>query len=189
MAVMSKPTLLTMPAEVRLRIYDCVLEPLVIRTMPEYYYMFADEWRGLMLRDYHSLVVSCKLINGEVQQHFEQYYLPNTTLFFDDVVKFGRFVVAALSSPHADLLWDVSLSLRVWGCPNLRVESDVRNLAKDLSSIAASDGIHDFYRIAIKGKEKLIGVSWTEGDQGSEYHEQSIITSHTGGGHGKPQAL
>lgn len=60
MATETETALLDIPSELRLRIYDFVLQPLL--EVPEHYdtYVLPDEWPQTSLASYRALILSCK---------------------------------------------------------------------------------------------------------------------------------
>lgn len=78
--------LLRLPAELRLNIYDQLLKPLVNRSEVVDTYVLPDEWPQDTFNDYTNVRATCKEIREELTPHFEKKYLPDTVLYFDNVV-------------------------------------------------------------------------------------------------------
>lgn len=104
---------LDLPSEMRLAIYDAVLQPL--HATPEHYdtYVFPEEWPQKSFADYHSLLLTNKQISGEVQHFFLTDYVDKVTVFFDDCLELYGFAgKLCVYSQQGKRLQAMRLSLR-----------------------------------------------------------------------------
>ncbi|KAK5126637.1 hypothetical protein LTR85_009571 [Meristemomyces frigidus] len=79
-----RPSFLAMPKELRLQVYDELLEPLIRR--PEHFdtYVLPSEWPKNDLTPYTSLLFTSRQICEEVKDYFESRYLPKIFVLYLD---------------------------------------------------------------------------------------------------------
>lgn len=84
--------LLSLAPELRLNIYDAVLQHLL--EIPEQHdtYILPEEYSKKSFADYHALLLTCREINSEIKQLFLTAYVDKITLFFDDCSKLYHLV-------------------------------------------------------------------------------------------------
>ena len=106
--------LLRLPKELRLTIYDTLLEPLIDQGDVPDTYAFPDEWPKIDLSAYTNLVASCKQLHSEVKAHFEKCYLPGLTIFFDNTPQLYKFDQAACTfgAPYQDIQFSLRTTNR-----------------------------------------------------------------------------
>lgn len=106
-------TLLSLPPELRLNIYDAVLRDLV--EVPEHHdtYVLPEEWPKKSFADYHALLLTCREISSEIKHLFLTAYVDKITLFFDDCSKLYHFVERThVPAEQGRRLQDMNISLR-----------------------------------------------------------------------------
>ncbi|KAK5126639.1 hypothetical protein LTR85_009573 [Meristemomyces frigidus] len=83
--VQPRSALQRLPTELRLHIYDYLLEPML--ELPEHLdtYMVPSEWPKLDLNTYTSMLLTCKDLRQEWKPYFEKHFLPKLMLYFDSV--------------------------------------------------------------------------------------------------------
>lgn len=82
---------LQLPTELRLSIYDMLFEPVAQQELKHLHtYVFPFEWPE-KLATYTTLLLVCKQLQMEVSEYFEAQYLPNMTLYFDNVPDLRQF--------------------------------------------------------------------------------------------------
>lgn len=96
---------LQLPTELRLNIYDMLFEP-VAQQEPEHLqsYVLPSEWPK-KLGTYTSLLLTCKQLETEASEYFDTQYLPNMTLYFDNVPDLRLFAekVTTLGPKHQNV--------------------------------------------------------------------------------------
>ena len=83
----SPSRLLSIPAELRIEIYNLLLQHLLIN--PEHHdtYVLPNEWPKQDFSAYRTLHLVCKHVNREVKDLFFTKYLDNMTIYFDNALE------------------------------------------------------------------------------------------------------
>ena len=81
----SEPTLLHLPLELRLVIYDLVLQHLLVDPEHHNTYVFPTEWPTKSFARYRALLLTCKQVNMEVADLFSTKYAAEVTIYYDNV--------------------------------------------------------------------------------------------------------
>ncbi|KAK3683047.1 hypothetical protein LTR37_020611 [Vermiconidia calcicola] len=83
--------LLRFPPELRLTIYDALLQPLLQRPSNLDSWAYRSDFKKLDLSPYTNLLATCTAIQRELQPHFEQNYLTALLFHFEDVPSLHLF--------------------------------------------------------------------------------------------------
>ena len=107
--------ILQLPKELRLTIYDALLLPLVDHPHVPDTYALPYEWPKIDLSGYTSLISSCKQLHFEAKHHFEKFYLPSLTLYFDHTPQLYNFAQSAsrLGAPYHDITFSLRKRCRL----------------------------------------------------------------------------
>lgn len=91
-ATFTQTTLLGLPAELRMLIYEALFAPLV-QPPPKHFdvYLLPSEWPKFEFDACTSIFSTCKALRAEAKTHFEAFYLSTTVLYFNNAFKLHNF--------------------------------------------------------------------------------------------------
>ncbi|KAK4547049.1 hypothetical protein LTR36_001270 [Oleoguttula mirabilis] len=114
--VIESSPLLQLPSELRLLIFDALVEPLVQK--PEHFdvYMLPSEWPKTELGTYTSTLLTCKQLYAEAKDHFETHYLSKITIYFYDPLALRNFTTVIARIAKLEPKYN-NIQICISGCP------------------------------------------------------------------------
>ncbi|KAK4547063.1 hypothetical protein LTR36_001284 [Oleoguttula mirabilis] len=105
-------TLLQLPKELRLLIFDALFQPFV-QEQPEDFdeYMLPSEWpKTHDFTAYTAISSTCKQLHFESKTHFETQFLPNTMMYFDNTPELWDFTekISRFGPEYQDIVIQLS---------------------------------------------------------------------------------
>ena len=129
--------LLSIPPELRLKIYDALFDDLILQTQASNIerYVRTQRWPRKTLYSYSSLTKTSKLIRKEAKPHFERYFLSGLVAYFWNIPALETFAeeMRKLGGPYLQVQYSLRVNLLSEYHAFYGVE-EVYNFKQDLSN-------------------------------------------------------